>query len=123
MPCTSEGYQANSREIEGSRIVRLLDELEGKGAPNPYTFNNGMDNRIYNKSFDLDALTVELCGKLQKIKNIAKYSLELQIWWRNHQELDKKRLQKELAEKKEKKDKEKALAKLTPYERKVLGLK
>ena len=58
----------------------------------------------------------------------TEYSLEMQIWWRDHQKADKKRIQQELKkrqqqlkENKEKFDLNKALEKLTPYERRLIN--
>lgn len=39
----------------------------------------------------LDKLTSELCSKL-KTTDVTKYSLELQMWWRDHQEADRNRI-------------------------------
>jgi hypothetical protein len=72
----------------------------------------------------LDLLTARLCEHLQKHKkHIATYSLELQIWWRDHQKTDKARIEKELKQAKESKERDAALSKLTSYEKKLLGLK
>lgn len=66
-------------------------------------------------------MVAELCAHLQK-HGADKYSLEMQIWWRDHRIADKERVEKEIAEKKLRSEKEAAIAKLTPYERKLLGL-
>lgn len=63
----------------------------------------------------------KLCSKLQKA-DVSAYSLEMQIWWRDHQKADKKRLQAELDEAKSQAERKKALAKLTTYEKQLLGL-
>lgn len=49
-------------------------------------------------------------------------SRELADWWEKHEAEDKKRLREELQEKKDKAARDRAIAKLTPRERKLLGL-
>ena len=126
MPCDGSYMDANDMEINISKVYGLLDEL--KTGKLPKNFGDGYDKRVYNKGYrqdHLDKKTAELCGKLQKLsdKKIKSLSLEMQIWWRDHQKADKERLKKEMKLKKEKSEKEKALKKLTSYEKKLLGLK
>lgn len=112
----------NDWEIEMSKVACLLDELNGL----TYTKDefSGYHPQVYNKHVSKklgDKWVETLCSKLQK-EDVKKYSLEMQLWWRDHQAADKKRLKEERAQIKDKKKKEEALAKLTPYERKLLGL-
>lgn len=121
MPCNSDYLKPTQIELEISRVACLLDELDGRKINKDHW--DGYHPRVYNK-FDkniADKLTKELCSRLQK-DEVSKYSLEMQIWWRDHQEADKKRLKKEIAARKTEKAKKAALAKLTPYERKILNL-
>lgn len=121
MPCNSDYMEPVSYEIELSRVACLLDELDGKKTINKSHWE-GYHPKVYNNQrLDGDKLVALLCKRLQNI-NVSKQSLEMQIWWRDHQLADKKRLEKELKAKKNQADKEKALKKLTPYERKLLGL-
>jgi hypothetical protein len=113
---------ATKHEINLSVVYGLLDELETGILPD--NFGDGYDKRVYNKGLSkqhLDKKTEELCSKLQNT-DVTKYSLEMQMWWRDHQKADKERIEKYLQKKKELKEKEAALAKLTPYERRLLGL-
>jgi hypothetical protein len=76
----------------------------------------------------LDKVTRLLCGLCQSLKNQGLdddiYTTpELGDWWDNHQEQDRVRLECERKEKEEKEAKLKALAKLSPRERRLLGLK
>lgn len=126
MPCNGDYLNPTQLEINLSNVYQLLDEVAGKKLPKSY--GDGYDSRVYNQGLqkeDLDKKVEELCSKLQKLPKtkISKMSLEMQIWWRDHQEADKKRLKEELAAKKTKAAKDKAIAKLTPHERKLLGLK
>jgi hypothetical protein len=122
MPCNSDYMEANQSEKNLSVVYGLLDELEtGKL---PANFGDGYDKRVYNKHFPkehLDEKTEELCSKLQNT-DVSKFSLEMQMWWRDHQKADKDRLQKEMSKQKDNEAREIALSKLSDYERKLLGL-
>ena len=99
-----------------------MDEL--KTGKLPTNYGDGFDKRVYNQNLSkklLDKKTKELCSKLQNI-DATKYSLELQIWWRDHKEADKKRLNTEIKKYKDDIVRKKALSKLTKYERELLGL-
>lgn len=126
MPCNSDHLNATQLEVECSRILILLDELDGKGPPKPKSGGwDGYDKRVYNERLDrgfADELTAELCGRISKIKDLSKYSLELQVWARDHKIADAKRKKREAEEKQKAAARKKALAKLTKAERKVLGL-
>jgi hypothetical protein len=126
MPCNSDHLESTQLEVECSRMYLLLDELDFKGPPDPQSGGwDGYDKRAYNKRLDralADELTAELCERVSKIKDLTKYSLELQVWVRDHKVADAKRKKREAAAKKRAVAKKKALAKLTPAERKVLGL-
>jgi len=119
MPCDCSHMEANAREIELSKIACLLDELHGK----PFDKDDwcGYHPRVYTQAADGDALISELCDKLQTT-NVTEYSLEMQMWWRDHQEADKQRLSKDQQKLKTEADKRNALKKLTKYERGLLGL-
>jgi len=113
---------ATEHEKNLSVVYGLLDELETGHLPE--RFGDGYDKRVYNKGLskkDLDKKTEELCSKLQKT-DVSKYSLEMQIWWRDHQKADKERLEKELDQIVLEKDRKIALDKLSDYDREILGL-
>lgn len=118
MPCNSDHMNASGAEKELSAIYGFLDELKTGTLKKDY--DSGYDKRAYNKATKehLDQKTAELCSKLQNT-DVTKHSLEMQIWWRDHQKHDCKRLQKEMSEAT---DREAALSKLTPYERNLLGI-
>ncbi len=122
MPCNSDYLNAIPREEHLSKVACLLDELDGKGAPDPTSGNwRGYHPAVYNQTSDTDALVRELCERLQKL-DVTKYSLEMQTWWRDHQRADKTRVEHEMERIKLDSEKQAALAKLTPYERSLLGL-
>lgn len=76
----------------------------------------------------IDTLTRMLCETLTHVDEsgyktiLNKRSKEVTQWWNEHQERDRKRRIAEGAELRRKSDKKAALAKLTPQERKLLGL-
>lgn len=77
----------------------------------------------------------ELSNRLNKITKVAceilttlpaeqidKFSTETKQWWEEHQRYDKLRIKREKAQQELEKVKQNAKAKLTPAERKALGL-
>jgi hypothetical protein len=111
--------EASGKEKQISRVACLLDELNGKEFSGSSW--DGYHPAVYSRSVDGDSLVVDLCRRLQSV-DVTKYSLEMQIWWRDHQKADRERLEKEVAEQATEADKERALSKLTDYERKLLRL-
>lgn len=123
MPCNSDHMEATGKERELSRVACLLDELDGKPLDPQRGPWRGYHPAVYNKTakVDADGLVGELCARLQAV-DVTKYSLEMQIWWRDHQAVDKARIEHELARKHNESERRAAIAKLTPHERQLLGL-
>lgn len=123
MPCNSDYLNPNETEIHLSRVLCLLDELEGKQwrEADWRGFHPGAYGKRILKS-DLDHFVAGLCQRLQII-DVTKYSLEMQIWWRDHQKADAERIKREQEWKERQAVREQAKAKLTPEEIEVLGLK
>ena len=126
MPCNSDYMAPRDMEISLSRVACLLDELDGKQI-DP-THWRGFHPKAYNKvmngdgqAIDADALVDKLCARLRN-SDVSKYSLEMQIWWRDHQNADKEKIAGEIQQKITEEEKLAALEKLTPYERQLLGL-
>lgn len=119
MPCRSDYMDPTTKERNLSRVACLIDELAGR----KWTKSewDGYHPRVYNERANADALVKELCSKLQEV-DVTKYSLEMQMWWRDHMEADKKRVEQELQSAKDEKERKAALEKLTPHERRLLGL-
>ena len=119
MGCNSSYMEANGKEKALSQVACLLDELDGKD------FNKGhwqgYHPRVYSRSVDGDALVSELCSKLQN-DDVTMRSLEMQIWWRDHEKADKERIEREMEQQATEADRAAAIEKLTPYERKLLGV-
>lgn len=121
MPCNSEYLNASDAEIELSKVESLLDEIR-TGKLNKDHFS-GYHPAVYNKHRDseLDHVVTLLCMHLQD-GGATKHSLEMQMWWRDHQEADRKRLKREMKAHKDDEHRQAALSKLTEYERNLLGL-
>lgn len=124
MPCNCDHMSAHPYEVVASRLVCLLEEVtEGKPIePNHW---RGYHPKVYNQRIskqESDALAQTLCDTLSQKESVSDYSLELQVWWRDHQQHDKERLEREQSLIKTAEEKRKAISKLTPYERKLLGL-
>jgi FixJ family two-component response regulator len=62
-----------------------------------------------------------LCSKIEKT-GLGDFDPEIEQWWAAHRKKDAERKKKEQSEKKEEEDAKNALKKLTPRERKLLGL-
>lgn len=124
MPCRSDYLEPTEIEIEMSRVKALLVELNTGKLPAYYgdvyrasTYNNtGKD--------ELDKATDNLCQRLgaRSDEAMKKYSLEMQIWWRDHQAADAKRKRREILDLQTEELRKNALNKLTPKEREILGL-
>ena len=124
MPCNCDYMDPTNIEVEMSNVHLLLDELSGLGPPkNKWNKGTHPKARGWRTEYTPeDNKCVEsLCSMLKKVEDVKKYSLEMQIWWRNHKEQDEKRRVAELTIDKLEKDRKKALSKLTDYERKILG--
>ena len=121
MPCNSDYLDANSWERQISKVACLHDELDGK--PHRPSDWAGFHPRVYCKGLTKeqgDEMVADLCYRLKNV-DVTDYSLEMQIWWRDYQAADKRRVLKELKDQEEQRDREKLLDALTPYERRLLG--
>jgi len=120
MPCDSYGYCGpTAREIEARRVASLLQEVNGEA------YDHKTIASLLVGDSDLDVKTERLCEYCRQIDatdDIAKFSLELQIWWRDHRALDAQREEKARVDSLRESVRQNALAKLTPAERKALGL-
>ena len=123
MPCNSDYLEPNNMEVEHSKVLALLKEL--KTGKLPRSFGDGSHSRVYNKTTKeiLDEKVEELCSKLQDVEDTKKYSLEMQIWWRDHKKADRARLKMISEAKKKSKDRQELVNRLTPYEKELLGIR
>ena len=97
MPCDSSHMESNPKEVTISRLYCFLGELKGrKWKKAEY---DGYHRDVYNKGLSegtADIAADQLCTALKGIapEQIQKFSLELQMWWRDHKQADKARAQK-----------------------------
>ncbi len=116
MPCNSDHMEPSHHERESVKIIGFLKE-----------FGHGLGDKVdcYGRVHTIHTDTAKLCklcteATIQGRMGMA--SLELQIWWRDHQVADKKKEQTKQQKKRLEFLKESALAKLTPEDREALGL-
>ncbi len=95
MPCDSSYMAANTLEIELSKTLCLLEEISsGKPVDIKSSAWRGYHKNAYgngNLRERADKAVSTLCHKLRNTDDVTKYSLEMQIWWRDHQKADKER--------------------------------
>jgi hypothetical protein len=109
MPCNSDYMFPTTRERDLSRVACLLDEVAGR----KWTISwwDGYHPTVYNERISKeqgDQMVRELCSLLGS-RDVTQYSLEMQVWWRDHQAADKARIRRERqAAKKERRQHEQA---------------
>lgn len=120
MPCNSDYMNATDFEVNYSRVLCLLKEVKtGRPVNTESSEWQGYHKKAYNSGADkkeLDAAVRQLCEQLTEISDVSGYSLELQMWWRDHQQADVKRRQREATESQERALAERGLQKLTREE-------
>lgn len=94
MPCRSDYMDPNHREIEVSKVLSCLDELN-TGIMTTVHYD-GCHPKAYMKCVtlgELNGMTDRLCNKLSQLKktDLTTKSLELQLWWRDHLEGEERR--------------------------------
>lgn len=95
MPCNCDHLEAHPIEITVGRVYLVLDEIVlGKTITPDMWEYAGYDDRSYGKANKAlgDQLTERACSAFRKLTKtkIQKLSLEAQMWWRDHQEADRK---------------------------------
>lgn len=86
--------EATEAEKEYTKLVQIIDELNGVATIKPESFGNGYDKRAYNHCTMemVDTLTRELCSRLKKIDSspeaMLQYSQQLRNWWIDHKVMD-----------------------------------
>ncbi len=113
MPCRSDHMEPTAREQESMRVIGFLKEAS--------LLPNSEDFGIYGDVEELDFHTTMLCKYCQTY-DVTNHSLEMQIWWRDHQVADKRRVEEEINSTKRKTDRDELMNRLTEYERSLLGI-
>lgn len=121
MPCNSDHMNPTETEREYGRIELMLAELDTGVDVDSAEYRRACKYNV--TKAELDKLTATLCSRLSQHKALSLRSLEIQIWWRDHQIADQKRIAQEQKDAANETARKAALAKLTPAERKLLGLK
>lgn len=117
MPCNCDHLEPRWDESESVKVLELLREARGE------SYNHKNPRHLpYGNPKTLDAETSALCALLKEHGLKPSASLELQIWWRDHQEADRAREAREAAAHAAAVARAAALSKLTPEERRTLAL-
>jgi len=130
MPCRV--YDPTKEQAATHIAARLLRYVNGKlGVKTPENIVKAAETEFVTTA-NYKTLAPMLCEKISAMNDALReqivynvrdpLSRELANWWEKHEAEDQKRLRAELQEKKDKKARDKAIAKLTPRERKLLGL-
>ena len=116
MPCYTD--PPTDAEIAHARLRELVKEIKGQ------RFDHKDCGPIFGGPGTIQSFTRELCNwcKLASTQKLSKMSLELQIWWRDHQKDDARHEQQALAAQAREAVRKQALSKLTKAERQVLKL-
>lgn len=114
MPCRVD--PPSDTELETKRLNDFLDEI-GEPTPKTQSWFLGKSRKL-----TTDQMTAKMCMWCST-HDVSQYSLELQIWWRDHQRWDAQRQAAEQAADERQRLAAGALKKLTPRERQALGLK
>lgn len=114
MPCYTD--PPTDAEQEATLLRELLKETKGL----PFD----LDSSIISSGQNLQKHTRELCAwcKNQPASRIKSMSLELQMWWRDHQKQDAQHAREAAARRKKADLAAIARKKLTPEERRALGI-
>lgn len=126
MPCSSSHCEPTAREIELTKVYCVFDELNGLGSE-PDKWKGGYHPKVYGQVIsnrDADDLVAEACSRLGLLSQTAlgMCSFELQMWWRDHQAADARRVGRDRARAVLEEKRTQGLAKLTREEKKALGL-
>lgn len=129
MPCNSDHMNPSKLELECGRLECLIEEAKsGMHVDTQSDLWQGYDPAYYGHNelqlkSRADKLTQALCTSCRggTPAGMTKCSLELQLWWRDHQRADAARISRETRKTEEDQLRRSALKKLTPQERDALG--
>lgn len=130
MPCDSSYLEPTQIEQESVRVRGFLRKLK-LPVDGPDVGPSGIDEAGdmesgYGRASSIDIDTATLCAWCRSRKNrpkLKRQSLELQIWWRDHQRADAQRRRRQRAEKAKQALRQQAISKLSPAEQKALGIR
>lgn len=99
MPCRSDHMEPTTREKEFSVVLTFLEELKTGELNKDYL--NGYNPPAYTQNptqEQLNEATAQLCQEISEY-TVTDFSLELQMWWRDHQEGEERRAKEDAEEK------------------------
>ena len=114
MPCDSQYMNHTGEEKESGRVLEFLKEISGE------KFDHENPS-YYGHVATLNEDTAKLCAWC-RANDVSRMSLELQLWWKRHQQHDKEREEREAADRHREHLRKKAIAKLSEAEAIALGL-
>ena len=97
MACDAGYLRGKPEEIEASKVLALLEELETGELP-LMSFGHGDCDEVHEigAAKILEEKVPELCRRLKTV-DISSYSGQMQKWWEEHQRADRKREQGDLS--------------------------
>lgn len=119
MPC--EGPTEAAYCGDAGLVECLLDELNGvdRSSIIRTPWKHPAANAVASLRQE-NSRTALLCERLRKL-DVTRYSLELQLWWRDHKKWDSARVQRQLKEAANAGERDKVLDGLSQYERDLVG--
>lgn len=133
MPCNSDYLEPTQFEQKVQRTAQLLEYVISKCELPDDRRTNLIASNIYPLKSDGDYVVSKLCGILSSFDDETmerivydahcKVCRELATWWEEHQEADKKRLEKELQDVKDEEDRKKLLKSMSERDKMLLGIK
>lgn len=113
MPCNCDHMEPSQRENASREVLTHLYDLGYETEKPGY----------YGRVETLDRDIAKLCSWCKSNPSeVSKQSLELQIWWRDHQKTDEKKKLAEIERQRKQAVREKALSKLTGEEKAALEI-
>ncbi len=126
MPCKSEYLQPVKREEESALVCYLLRYVGKTYAFSvPEHVENAMSVYGNDATLDIDtALLCKWCGAIGDTiyGDRSELGLEVALWYTKHQNADAQRIASEKLAREREEERKRALYKLTPKERLILGL-
>lgn len=116
MPCDSAYLNHTDKERESGKVLEFLKEVNGE-------YFDHDNPSYYGNILTLNQDTERLCSWMKAHPDqLPTLSLELQLWWKQHQKHDAVRERKAREMERDQKLREKAVKKLSKEERHALGL-
>ena len=128
MPCNADYMEPNEKEIQSKKMAQHIIWLDQQTQSKTPTWIVEASKDYYGNVQKVDQLANDLCERCQNIDQDViyngrdKFARKLADWWDRHQEADKIRIKKELDSANNEIERQKALDKLTDFDKQILGL-